>query len=93
MKELLTCPKCEKPMDKGFTRATQGIQWRNDMEAPLRSNWIWRALSNTLHWWTYRENSAWHCTDCSMLIIDHSTSCRSKRVRGGGRLFRRVTNG
>ena len=79
MKENFTCPKCEQPMTKGYTRAPFGIQWRGENDKPLRWNPIWKALSHTLHWWTFRENKAWQCLHCHVVTIDCSESYPSGR--------------
>ena len=74
------CPKCGRQMAPGFVRAPHGILWRTASEKPLRWNWIWNALANTIGWWTFRENPAFHCESCKMLLIDHSRSLPAKKA-------------
>ena len=62
-------------MEPGFTMAQEGILWRGESEAPLRWGWFWkRLLPNTYFFWSFRENLAWRCRTCRMLLIDHSHS-------------------
>jgi len=84
--DQVLCPKCGKPMSSGFIHAPSGIQWREPGQKPGLWNPIWRAMSNTrsmagkLFGRNYRENVAWHCADCQMLLVDHSCSLPSKRA-------------
>lgn len=73
------CPKCGQGMVPGFTRAPHGLYWRTTSEKPLRWGWIGNALANTLSWWTCRENQAFHCASCKMILIDHSQSFPSRK--------------
>ena len=74
------CPKCGSSMLKGFSRAPHGLFWRAEGDKPIRWRYIGKALSETLHWWTFRENRAWRCKRCNWLVIDHSCSFPSKRT-------------
>lgn len=77
--DSVLCNKCGKPMVSGFVGASRGIFWREQSQKPLRWEWLWKALPNTLAWWTFRENAAWHCADCQLLVVDHSHSLPAKR--------------
>ncbi len=77
--EQVTCFRCGRPMAAGFARAPHGIQWRTPAEPPLRWRRVWRVLRNTLAWWSFRENPAWRCAECELLVVDHSHSLPTKR--------------
>jgi hypothetical protein len=65
------CPKCAIEMQKGFSRSN-GIAWRNEYEPPLPIYIRKQALENTLIAVTGRENIAWYCQECKLILVDHS---------------------
>ncbi|MFB3892332.1 MAG: PF20097 family protein [Phycisphaerae bacterium] len=79
----IMCPNCGQEMTRGFIRAPNGIHWRTTSDPPLRWRSIGRALRNTLAWWSFRENPAWHCDTCEMLVVDHSLRPPAKRRTRG----------
>ncbi len=75
-----TCPQCGKEMLSGYVFAPLGIHWLSKSQKPPIFHPVWRALPKTLNWrLRRRENPAWHCDQCQMLIVDHSQSLPLRR--------------
>ena len=74
------CPRCQETMDPGFIMAGKGMQWRKQRDSFTTFK---LGLENTMNvTMTTKENRAWHCENCRMLVIDHSTMISdSKRIR------------
>jgi hypothetical protein len=78
---VVRCPTCGRAMVRGYSHAACGIQWRSEFDRPKRWTVAWRFLPSTVHWWSMRENVAWHCSTCSIVVIDHSASVVPRRER------------
>lgn len=74
MRLKVDCPRCHKRMQPGFALAARGIFWRADQDKPFGlANTPGRLLSSTANWgMRTRENMAWRCEACNMLLVDHS---------------------
>ena len=77
--ESYTCPKCKKTMESGFS-LPNGIHWRSNDNKPF-SIFTSRdkALENTTNIsFSIKENKAWRCKECNLVLIDHSTFVKIK---------------
>jgi hypothetical protein len=80
-KDNLLCPVCGKVMTAGFSAAPRGIFFRKTVEKPF-GTFIppWNAMVNTLNTGlTPRENVAWRCAPCNLLLINHSASVKRNK--------------
>ena len=77
--ESYICPKCKTTMDNGFSMPN-GIHWRPNTDKPFSMFTTKdKALDNTLNIsFLMRENKAWRCKECSLIIIDHSSLVKIK---------------
>ena len=70
--ESFKCPRCGNQMDYGFRMANQGIIWRLEQEK-MQMVAPQRMLENTMNFtMKNKENPAWHCKGCKLIIIDHN---------------------
>lgn len=67
------CPQCGELLEQGFIMAGRGIIWRPRSDKPIGAfAHIGQALDNTLSpSLPPRQNMAWHCPDCRLILIDH----------------------
>ena len=72
--EYYTCPKCKGTMENGYS-LPNGIHWRPNTDKPFSIFTTKdRALDNTLNIsFSIKENKAWRCRKCNLILIDHST--------------------
>lgn len=70
----LKCPKCNAPMDKGFSLAGRGIIWRERKEKqPGQFSSIGSVLENSVSLNMQPAlNISWRCIDCKLVVIDNS---------------------
>ncbi len=77
------CPRCGTAMESGFSFAPRGIQWRGATETPPgRFTIVQKVIPNTANWgFTIRDNKAWRCRACSLLVVDHTSFLRHGKER------------
>jgi hypothetical protein len=77
------CPACQSPLEQGFAHAGKGIVWRSRLEKkPGTFAHIGQVLDNTLSLRLPPAlNMAWHCSNCSLLLLDHSRLVMTSRRR------------
>ena len=70
----VSCPGCGREMAPGYVLAGRGIHWRGAGEGPIGPfATILGALPNTISLsFRPRENRAWRCEACSILVVDHA---------------------
>jgi phage FluMu protein Com len=70
----VTCPKCQKEMEKGFVPIQKGIYYRNINEKPFTQFLsVKKLLKNTLSFGVSQlELQSWHCNRCNYLLINHN---------------------
>lgn len=75
-KNNLLCPVCGKMMAAGFSASPRGVFFRNSVQKPFGTFIpIWQALKNTLNTGIVpKENVAWRCESCALILIDHSAA-------------------
>lgn len=68
------CPNCGRPMQTGFALAGKGVAWREaSQKYTLWQMTIFGSLPNTVNkGFTRRENRAWRCETCQLILMDHS---------------------
>ena len=77
--ESYMCPKCKTTMYNGFSMPN-GIHWRPNTDEPFSAFTTKdKALDNTLNIsFSMRENKAWRCKECSLILIDHGSLIKIK---------------
>ena len=71
--EAVKCPYCEQEMVRGYAIALRGLAFRKT-DQKRSSIVINRLLSNTMNYtFGIKENLAWHCSNCNITTIDHSS--------------------
>lgn len=68
------CPRCAQPTQAGFAVAGRGIHWRGAQAKPIGIfATVFSVLPNTISMSIpTRENRAWRCAGCAIVVIDHS---------------------
>lgn len=75
--EEILCPMCQQAMISGYSLTTRGILFhqKNENFSLLKAMFNNQLLKNTADLsvrFRPRENQAWRCPDCQMVLIDHS---------------------
>ena len=78
----LKCPKCNAPMDKGFSLAGRGIIWRERKEKqPGQFSSIGSVLENSVSLNMQPAlNISWRCSDCKLVVIDNAKMVKVKNA-------------
>ncbi len=72
--EEVRCPKCQVPMEPGYSMAGRGVIWRKKgAKRPGTFSTINSVLENTLSI-NIRPalNISWRCPGCKLIILDYS---------------------
>jgi hypothetical protein len=79
------CPGCGAELEPGWVLLGRGAIWSPLSEGPPGTfSLVTGALPNTLSLSLPPAcNRAWHCTGCSLLLVDHSRLVRPARRRQG----------
>lgn len=70
----IICPQCQAVMKPGYAVGPRGIVFRSQQEPAPGFFTLRPPLPNTANTGvTFKENRAWHCAACKLLLVDHNT--------------------
>jgi hypothetical protein len=70
----IVCPQCQVVMKPGYAVGPRGIVFRSQQEPAPGFFTLRPPLPNTANTGvTFKENRAWHCAACKLLLVDHNT--------------------
>ena len=80
--EETKCPKCQVPMESGYSMAGRGVIWRERSgKKPGTFSTIASVLDNTMSIsMPPALNISWRCQSCKLIILDNSRMVKVKNA-------------
>ena len=80
--EEIECPKCQIPMESGYSMAGRGVIWREKgAKRPGTFSTIGSVLENTMSInMPPALNISWRCHNCKLIVLDHSKMVKVKNA-------------